>query len=252
MEAAAGHRFLCVSMQLPVLVAAAHTLGAARPLVYSAATPGSSRSGKAGLSALAAALRAPFKLLSGRAPAHPARELQGAGSDGEGRGPPGTAEGRGETGPPRGAAPDLAAELATAAAAAGAARGTAWGAEVVSLAGALSWRRPGPAAAPLCDGLSGAVGAVSLGSHGLLVKGALVSMAVIRGAAAQCAPCRPQEGSGGACLCCAAPAGRWGARTPGRARARQARASACWRPARRATCGPRSSRRTWRCAPPTS
>jgi len=154
MESAAGHRFLCVSMQLPALVAAAHTLGAARPHVYSAAPPGGGRAGTAGPPALAAALRAPFTLLSGRALAHPTRGVPGVGPEGERRGPPGEAEGQSRAGPLRGAAPDLAAELATAAAAAGAARGTAWGAEVVSLAGARSWPRPGPAAASLCDGLS--------------------------------------------------------------------------------------------------
>ena len=88
-----------------------------------------------------------------------------------------------------------------------------------------------------------------------LDRGRLVSMAVPCGAAAQCAPCRLTEAVG-ACLRRAVPAGRWcgtlGRLHMGRARARQARASACWRPARRATCGPRSSRRTWRCALLTS
>ncbi len=100
MEAAAGHRFMCVSMARSQLSAAARTLGAARPRVYSTAAP---RGGGSGVLGFLQGLG----LLKG---------FEAAGG--------------------AGAMTDLAGQLADAAAVRGDARGVAWGADLVSLAGA--------------------------------------------------------------------------------------------------------------------
>ena len=118
MEAAAGHRFLCVSMALPQLTAAARTLAAARPFVYSAAAPKDGPATEAGLGRQAgsAGLGTAVMYSMGKRAAG-AGEPWGDLSYGVG-----TA--------------DLAGELAAAAEVRGDARGVAWDAEIVSLAGA--------------------------------------------------------------------------------------------------------------------
>lgn len=118
MEAAAGHRFLCVSTALPQLVAAARTFAAARPHVYSAAVPGGGPAMESGL----------------------ARQAGPAGSGGPEKDP--SEEHAAGEGEPWGglnydaATANLAGELAAAAEVRGDARGVAWDAEFVSLAGA--------------------------------------------------------------------------------------------------------------------
>ena len=118
MEAAAGHRFLCVSMALPQLTAAVRTLAAARPHVYSAVAPEGARATGSGL--------------------------------GRQAGPAGVGDLEKDTSRKRAAGAvepwwnlsygvdtlDLAGELAAAAEVRGDARGVAWDAEIVSLAGA--------------------------------------------------------------------------------------------------------------------
>lgn len=118
MEAAAGHRFLCVSMALPQLTAAARTLAAARPHVYSAAAPNggpaadSGLGRQAGLAGSGALIKDP-----------PRKRAAGAGEPWGGL-------------TYGGATANLAGELAAAAEVRGDARGVAWDAEVTSLAGA--------------------------------------------------------------------------------------------------------------------
>ena len=118
MEAAAGHRFLCVSLALPPLAAAARTLAATRPHVYSAAAPAGGRAAEPGPGQQAG-------LAGSGAPAEAAAGGRDAG-----------AQGIGGVSSSGGAPTDLASELAAAAEVRGAARGVAWADEIVSLAGA--------------------------------------------------------------------------------------------------------------------